>query len=140
METPSLPLIYIGFRPTYRDPLYGTGAWERDQIKLVPLDVANRMKRHADVWQETKVTKKETAGLEPSETPEGVPVVTVNQPIEEQKQLDEIDGLKAQIHGMNKEAVREFAEKHYATKLDGRLSVADLRTKAIALVEQYGPQ
>ncbi len=139
MNVPSVPLIYVGFRPTYRDPMYGTGEWQRDQIKLVPPDVAAKMTRHRDVWLETQIAKKEEAGAlqDPSAIEQ---VAAVNHPLEEQKQLEELDVLKAQIGTMDKAALRAFAESHYQQKIDGRLSTDDTRAKVIALVDQYGPQ
>jgi hypothetical protein len=41
---------YVGVRPTYKDGLYGTGAWAKDQVKDVPAEVAEKMFRHGDVY------------------------------------------------------------------------------------------
>jgi len=42
---------YIGPRPTYKDGLYGTGAWEKGQTKDVPADAAMKMFTHPDQYQ-----------------------------------------------------------------------------------------
>lgn len=138
MET--TPIMYIGVRERYTDGLFGTGAWERDQIKLVPKDVATKMQTHAAVYVETKVAKKEVAAGESVKTSDEVEVVEINHPTEEKKQLDQVEELETQVNGMNKAALLDFAQSRFGKKLDGRTSAADARTEVIRLIHQFGPQ
>lgn len=43
---------YVGHRPEYKDGMYGTGSWEKDQIKEVPDEVALKMVKHVDQYQD----------------------------------------------------------------------------------------
>lgn len=138
MET--TPIMYIGVRERYTDGLFGTGAWERDQIKLVPTEVATRMRVHASVYVETQVAKKEVAAGEPVKTSADLEVVEINRPTEEKKLFDQVEELETQVNGMNKPGLVDFAKTHYGQKLDARKSIADIRTEVVRLIHQYGPQ
>ncbi|WP_156792264.1 hypothetical protein [Desulfotalea psychrophila] len=41
---------YVGKRKLYNDSLFGTGMWEKDQIKRVPLSIATKMLVHTSVY------------------------------------------------------------------------------------------
>jgi hypothetical protein len=121
---------YIG-KTVKTDSIGGIGLrWEPGQVRNVTAEVAERLLPFSDTWSEADKADKPTdsgnssgqdtaIGLLPQETPAEEPLPVVN------------------FHGMDKDALVEYAERNYNQKLDKRQSKEALRQKVTALFSQH---
>lgn len=119
--------MHIKYLLDYRkqDSFNGLGLWwEPGQTRNVSPEVAEKLLSHPDTWAEP-----EDAAVSP-EIAEEVTLKQDEKPVEEP--LPVID-----FHGMNKEALIEFAETKYNVKLSKRLGEGTIRHKVIALFGQH---
>jgi hypothetical protein len=127
----SMPLVkYIG-ATIKTDSIGGIGLrWEPGQIRSVTAEVAERLLPFSDTWSESDKADKPAdngnsndrdaaVGLLPEETPAEEPLPVVD------------------FHGMDKDALVEFAQRNYNEKLDKRQGKEILRQKVIALFSQH---
>jgi hypothetical protein len=117
---------YKGRPATYTDSLYGTGAWNQGQTKLVPVSVAQQMLSHPDVYEEGG----EPVGykVKPQETPK-------------EPEIDRIEDVRIEVQNMTrKKAVAEWVQDNYQMDigLDQTDSLANHKAKALMLLDQYG--
>lgn len=151
-------LQYIGFRPKMTDPLYGTGEWVISEsggtVKLVPADTARKMLKHTDVWREVVEVevvdgdkgdasgKEEDAGDDTGDKGEKVEVVGDDKGDSSGKESEEeaTQAIRDQIASMQtKEAIINFIAANYAGyKVNGRLSLDNMKAQAVQIVDQYG--
>lgn len=83
---------YVGLRPDYKDGMYGTGAWKKDQIKDVPVEVAVKMVKHVDQYQDAGLD--EGVLVVPEGLKEGGPSL---QELIETKALEMIERVKVRF-------------------------------------------
>jgi hypothetical protein len=113
---------YIG-ASVKTDSISGIGLrWEPGQLRNVTPEVAERLLAYTDTWI------REQAGKTPDVEPVGL--AEAEKPVEEP--LPVID-----FHGMDKNALVEFAEDKYNERLDKRLSEETIRHKVISLFTQH---
>jgi hypothetical protein len=105
------------------DSISGIGLhWEPGQVRNVTAEVAERLLAYTDTWVREQTEK--AADVEP------VGLAEAEKPVEEP--LPVID-----FHGMDKNALVEFAEDKYNERLDRRLSEETIRHKVISLFTQH---
>lgn len=118
---------YIGHRATYKDGAYGSGIeFAKGETKSVPDDIAVKLLRHKDVY---------VRGGEG----ENVPVAEVDERKKSDDQDDPEQNLRDAIAAMNnKEAIADFAMANYGMKISRQLSVENMRTELVRMVDQFG--
>jgi hypothetical protein len=105
------------------DSISGIGLhWEPGQVRNVTAEVAERLLAYTDTW--VREQTKKAADVEP------IGLAKAEKPVEEP--LPVID-----FHGMDKNALVEFAEHKYNERLDKRLSEETIRHKVISLFTQH---
>lgn len=125
---------YIGMREEWADHLYSTGLhFVKGQVHEVPVHLAKKLLSHADVFEqvELEAVEQDTGAKAAIED-------ALDKAAHEKAVADEQHEVLHEVSKMNKDALIEFAQVRYNTKLDGRTKVADLRTEVNRLVEQYG--
>lgn len=112
---------YIGKRAEYTDGTYGTRIhFIRGESRLVPLDKARLMLKHADVY---------APGVADA------PIAVIP---EQKSEDDDAQNLRDSIALMEKDALELYAQTHFSVKLDKRKNVQDLRVHVTQLFDQYG--
>lgn len=119
-------IAYIGRRPFHNDAQYGTGEWEKGQVKVVASITAAKMLRHHDAYCEAAPVVGAEVIAEPA--PKDKEEIAANA----------VHELLDAVQTMDAEALRTFAERNYSIKLDGRKSVNSLRIDAQQLVHRFG--
>jgi hypothetical protein len=118
---------YVGHRPFYRDGACGSGlTFERGGVALVPAEIAAKMLRHTDVW------------VRHGKAPEAAAVYTPPVVDEEAKKQDQMQDIRDTIIQMDKPGLKLYVQTHWNQDLDGRMSVENMRAKAVELFDQYG--
>lgn len=115
-------IAYIGRRPFHRDVTYGTGDWIKGQSKIVDDAIAFRMLKHPDVYQES--------------TDNGA--IAVDVPQKKDDSEDEVQYAEDSITRMGADALRSFVSENFQQKLDGRMSVENMRREATRMLHLYG--
>lgn len=129
-RAPATPIQYVGKTDTYLDVLYGTGNWERDQVKNVLRDVAAKMLIHRDQY----VAYDQSESSVPAA--DGTDVVGEIVDRREREDSPEQE-VRDSIATMDKDALRSFIATNYRVPVDMRLGVEKLREQAVRLVDQY---
>jgi len=105
------------------DSITGVGLlWEPGQTRNVSPEVAEKLAVYTDTWAKTpdeEAVSTESVGLKPEEKPVEEPLPVID------------------FHGMNKQALLEFAETNYNERLDKRQSEETIRHKVIALFGKH---
>lgn len=131
-EAQKLPVKMIANRDFVNDSMYGTGRWERDEIKLVDPDTLKKMIRHVDVYQQ--VTAEEAAESKASE------VETVVKKTEDDQNDAATQELRDSVSRMTRDAAIEYAAVHYGLKIPGNVSVEKARETLIQHIDLAGPK
>lgn len=128
-------VTYVGKRDVYKDGTYGTGlVFAKGETKLVPTSVARLMLRHPDVYLPGKVEAAVDAAHAPAQP-------TPGQKTKQEAEADEqrIQDARDNIAAMDKKAsIIEFAKTNFRVDLSDKHKVADLKTQATRLIDQYG--
>lgn len=136
-----IPVQYIGRKEAYTDHLYGTGlAFEKDQVRGLPTEVARKFLRHADMFKEAgegAVVTEPVKPLDQDDTAKALDEAAKRQREDQDKENALID-LKQHVSNMTKNALCEYAMTNYRQKLDSRASVADLRQQVTGMIDQFG--
>lgn len=127
---PATPIQYVGKTDTYLDVLYGTGNWERDQVKNVLRDVAAKMLIHRDQYVAYEQPESSVSASDEADV--------VGEIVDRREREDSPEQqVRDSIATMDKDALRSFIATNYRVPVDGRLSVEKLREQAVRLVDQY---
>ena len=104
------------------DSIHGVGLnWQPGQVRNVTAEVAERLLVFADTWQIAAETYGSNERIGLAEQPQSV-----------EEPLPVID-----FHAMDKNALIEYAERHYNARLGRRQSEETVRHKVIALFSRY---
>lgn len=116
-----LSVKYIGPRETYTDGTFGSGiAFVKGQSRMVPADLAQQMFAHPSVYVP------------------GDAVDDLAEPKVDTSEEDHAQDLRDSIATMGKAAVQTFVKTHFNQTLDKGMTVAEMRTRATGLVDQFG--
>jgi hypothetical protein len=119
---------YIGRRPVYKDGIYGTGIWEQDQERDIPVNIARKMAEHRDQY--------ELMAGEVMAIPEAAPSKGDK---EKQEKENDLQTVKEQVARMDKAQLKDFAFTNFSGyKLHPSLTEANARTRVINLIDQFG--
>jgi len=120
---------YNGFRPVYRDGLYGTGDWEQGQVKVVPAAVYPKMLRHPDVYVDGADT----------ESGDAIDVVAAAPIKGKDAEEEETQNARDSIAAMStKDAVADYALVNFGQKIPKTMTIENMKQRATMLIDQYG--
>lgn len=130
-------VTYIGRENPFIERNYGSGlSFEPGQSRTVPDELAAKLLRHGDVFS---TGKRESVPVEPvgDGTRQALMLADVHQAervaLENQRQ-DVVD----QVNLMDKDALKGFAHIKYGQPLPKTLSIENMRSKVVGLIDQYG--
>lgn len=129
-EVKKLPVKMIANRDSINDSIYGTGRWDREEIKLVDPAVAARMVRHVDVYEQ--VTAEEAAEKK------AVEVEAVVKKTEDEQNDAATQELRDSVAKMERDAVIEYAGVHYGLKIHPNTGVEKARAQLIQHIDLAG--
>ena len=117
---------YIGHRTNFKENIYGTGiAFAPGQTVNIDDDqVANKMLKHADVYERGDVSEAENAVKLPK-----------NKVTEDE---DPDQTTRDAIANMTKGALVDYAKTHFSLDLDKKMPVDEMRTKVTGMFDQFG--
>jgi hypothetical protein len=120
-----VPVKYVGLREIYADGVFGTGlTFIKDESQMVPESIAILMFRHAAVY----VPGEEAAAVD-------TPIVPKDLKAEAEGDLQD---LRDQIAIMDKAALTTYAKTNFQVDFAKNQPVEKLRTKLVALLDQFG--
>lgn len=120
-ERKLLSVKYIGPRDVYTDGTFGSGiVFYKGQSRMVPADLARQMFAHISVYVP------------------GDDVDDLAEPKANTNEEDQAQDLRDSIATMGKAAVQTFVKTHFNQTLDKGMTVAEMRTRATGLVDQFG--
>lgn len=131
-DAPALvPVKYIGHRASYKDGACGSHlTFAQGETKLVPIKAARMMLRdHPTVYQPGDVAADPASMAQPAKA-HSKPEETEEERLQEHR--ESINAMRS------KDAVATFIEVQLGHPADRRKSLADLKTQATMLVDQYG--
>lgn len=129
-EVKKLPVKMIANRDSINDSIYGTGRWDREEIKLVDPAVAARMVRHVDVYEQ--VSAEEAAEKKAAE------VEAVVKKTEDDQNDAATQELRDSVAKMERDAVIEYAAVHYGLKIHPNTGVDKARAQLIQHIDLAG--
>ena len=135
---------YIGRRSPYVDRLYGTNlSFEHGQVRGIPTHIAKKFLRHADMFNSCEDEQAASS----QEGQSSAPLVddtmqTLEQAQKLQDERREKDTQRQQlidqIMNMDKDGVQQFAKDSYNQFVPKNLSLDNMRTKVLSMLDQYG--
>ena len=122
-----IPLKYIGKRESYTEGTYGSNiVFTKGETVLVDAELAEKLLRHPDCYVRGEEVDAPSA------------VIPKRNPHTELEDTEAAQEARDLIANMDKPALIEYAKVNYRMDLDGRKSVASLRTEVIQLVDLSG--
>lgn len=131
-EVQKLPVQMIANREYVNDNMYGTGRWERAEIKLVDPSVLAKLIRHTDVYKESTAEEAAEANAQKVEA-------IVKKTNDEQNDAA-TQQLRDSVNQMPRDAVIEYAAVHYGLKIAGNASLEKARAELIQHIDIAGPK
>lgn len=140
-STSGVAVTYTGREDPFVERNYGSSlTFEIGQTRVVPAELAAKLLRHADVFapgDESTVKVTKPAGNKTDDTEEAL-----KQAAAAKKERDALDNLRQdmvdQVNIMDKDALKEFAQTKYGQPIPKTLSVENMRTKVVGLIDQFG--
>lgn len=150
--TNDTPVTYTGRETPFTDRLYGSRlTFEPGQTRSLPSQLAERLLRHADVFERGTAAAPAPAGKSPSPLKNESPKTdkplddtraTLEQSAKEQAAreatLNQRQNLVDAVNAMDKDALKSFAQEKYGQPLTKTLSVENMRAKVVGLIDQFG--
>jgi hypothetical protein len=128
---------YTGRETPFVDRNYGSGlSFAPGQIRTIPSDLAEKLLRHADVFEAAASALPKKASQ--ADDTDEVLVQAEAKKLEDTATQNRLQDLFDQVNAMDKDALAEFALVNYRHNLDKRLSAPKLREQAVALIDQFG--
>lgn len=113
------------------DNFYGTGRWDKEQVKLVDPMVAVKLLRHNDVWA--------NASTEEAVSAISIDVKQAVDKTKEQQEEELSQSLRDKVNTMSRDDVIDYAAVHYSMKIAGNSSVEKARELLIQHIDLAGP-
>lgn len=127
---------YTGRETPFIDRNYGSDlSFEPGQVRPIPHDLAEKLLRHADVFELTASPEKKAP--EADDTGELLAEANAKK-LDDTNAQNRLQDLIDRVNYMDKDALADFALINYRHNFDKRLSVAKLREQAVGLIDQFG--
>jgi hypothetical protein len=141
-----LPVKYVGKRQHYRDGMYGSGlTFTRDQVRLVPVNLAKKLLQHADVYVLGNWPAATSTGFSPSAKLADAQKPVVDEAEAEAKKKaqqaeeDRIEDTHRALSTMNRKQLANFARVNFNQEIDPDAEdVGAMRDRVKRLVNQLG--
>lgn len=147
-EQNKVAVTYIGRQETYTDRIYRTGlSFVPGQSRDIPAGLAARFLRHSDSFKRTKAEvpaegAEKKAPLDLTKKPEDDTAEKLaaaeKKAQEEREKEDRLFAVQEQIDSMDKEAVRDFLDRHFKEKPHVNTGLPKLQALARDLVATHG--
>lgn len=133
-------VTYTGTDAPFKDRIYRSGlTFTEGQTRVLPAPLAARFLRHADVFQPAGAGPSESAANELPADDTAEAMAQQQQEIERQREREDARfALLDQIESMDKKMLEDWAEVNFKQKLDGRMSLRNMRDAVKGFVDQYG--
>lgn len=132
---------YIGFKPEWRDRLYGSGlTFAPKQERTVPWELARRFLRHADLFARVEGVAALPADPEAKtqdDTAELLEQAASERAAREKAEFDLAD-LHREVDNMDFTTLTNFAENRYGLKLTKQKGLERGRADVHARIDQFG--
>lgn len=148
---------YIGFKPEWRDHLYGSGLYfSTDQVRTVPFPLARRLLRHADLFIPAQLeqgdvgtasvegdTQGDTTSVQPEDTQQPDDTAELLEQAEkaraeQQKEEFDLADLHREIDNMDFTTLATFADTRYGLTLTKQKGLERGRAEVHARIDQFG--
>lgn len=128
-----IAITYIHARENYTDYQYGTGlTFAKGQTRILPGELAQKFLRHADLF-----ALGDSADVGSDDT--GDKLANSGKGKDEQRdEVSRLQDLRDQVMLMKKADLQEYAQNNYRIPMSDKVSVAEMRTQVIGLIDQYG--
>lgn len=131
---------YIGRRERYTDRRYKTGlSFDRGQVRPLPLDLARRFLKHADLFERADVAL--VADHDETDADDDTSEA-LRRLQEKQRQRDDeanrVLDIKDQVQRMEASELATFAQEKFRMELDKTKPADALRADVLALIDQFG--
>lgn len=128
-----IAVTYIHARENYTDYQYGTGlTFVKGQTRSLPGELAQKFLRHADLF-----ALGDSADVGSDDTGDKL-ANSSNGKDEQRDEVSRLQDLRDQVMLMKKADLQEYAQNNYRIPMSDKVSVAEMRTQVIGLIDQYG--
>lgn len=140
-------VTYTGREDPFVERNYGSALqFVTGQTRIVPVELAVRLLRHADVFEPAKAVNEEGSTSDadkPAATGQSddtaTQIAAAAAKATEQASLDnQRQDAVDQINIMDKDALKDYAHVKYGQPLPKTLSVENMRAKVVGLIDQFG--
>ncbi|BEP54534.1 hypothetical protein GmRootV118_17780 [Variovorax sp. V118] len=158
-NTHGVPVKYIGREDPFYDRLYGSSLpFSPGQVRVITdLDLVAKFLRHSDCFERVVVEPVVPIAAPvaaPAAASTGEPPTGQVPPLEDDTEAKLNDAAKLRdqqeqaerhrldlvdtVNGMDKESLQHFALEQFSQKVPKTLSVENMRTKVVELIDQFG--
>lgn len=145
--TQTTDVTYTGTEDPFVDRIYHSGlTFTPGQTRPVPLAIAQRLLRHADVFQESAAVAEKPKAAKPAKPSQEPPVDDTAQQLTQadadaQKRLEAENhrfDLLQQVERMDKTALRDFAKVNYRQDIHPNTGLEKARDMVRGFIDQFG--
>ena len=143
---------YIGKREPWHDRLYRTSlVFDCNQVRTIPWEMARKFLRHEDLFKKVDDDAKDKGKSSQSskadtqndsdKAADDTQALLDEQAAKNKSKDDEQRELQAlydQVSVMDKDALKDFAQKHYQQNTNNSKSVENIRLDVTAMIDQFG--
>ena len=132
---------YIGDQNPFVERNYRTGlTFTPLQTRMLPTAIANRLLRHQDAFKPGQPAEQSEAAVGKLSADDTAAQLTVADAKNkaEATALTQLQDMVCQINTMDKDALKDFAQVKYGQSLPKTLSVENMRTKVVGMIDQFG--
>lgn len=134
-----IAVTYTGRETPFVERNYGSALqFEPGQTRIVPVELAARLLRHADVFTTGKLADAEAVQVPAADNTQAVLELADQQKAEQAVIDNQRQDVVDQINLMDKDALKEYAHIKYGQPLTKTLSVENMRAKVVGFIDQYG--
>lgn len=134
---------YIGYKPEWRDRLYGSGlTFEPLQVRNVPWELARRFLRHTDLFARVEAAEAAALPVEAKAEPIDDTAELLEQAskarAEQAKREFDLADLHREVDNMDFSTLTTFADTRYGLKLTKQKGLERGRAEVHARIDQFG--
>ncbi len=134
----AIAVKYIGRREHWTDTLYRSGlAFASGQTRQLPVDVARKLLRHADLFEQVELVEADAPDAPLDNTAE---LLKVGEKLKAEKDKSSVEfAVIDQVNQMeDKDALAEFAMNRFQLKLAKTKKTETMRAEIIAHINRFG--
>ena len=129
---------YVGSH-SFVDRLYGSKLpFEPGQIRELPALLAEKLLRHADVFERGAALLTEAKPAKLKDDTQALLTEAKKDQAKEDVISNQRQDLVDQVNVMDKDALKDFAQEKYGQPLSKSLSLENMRNRVTGFIDQYG--